>query len=145
MHTVRPLRTYVALLALGCAVALLFCIVFVSVTHFLSGTEVAGQATRTDLGSPQASFVSAHSTQALRDEPFALAVIYTRQGFAPNSATVHVGDTVRFINDTNEQLSLTLPDAPVLAPGEFWQHTVTQADTLNFSDGLRSNGKLLVQ
>jgi plastocyanin len=110
---------------------------------------------------PQPTFTKERTTAALATKSFALLVSYTDQGFEPSHATVHVGDMVRFTNNSTKPMWITHSNYPAagkscgtsaldtckaLPPGEYWEFTFTSAGTWTFSDKTSGAlGSLLVK
>ncbi len=146
MHPRHSIRTYVAFLVLVAAVAAVLFVLVAAVGAFLVNRPVSqplrAQQTRT---LPQTPFTPEHSTQALQDKPFALLVSYTDQGFVPAVATISTGSTIRFFNASSRPLLLSIPGAPTLQAGDFWQYTFAQAGTTSFSDGAQQSATITVK
>jgi plastocyanin len=100
-------------------------------------------------------------------QPFALLVSYTDQGFGPPSATIQVGDTVRFINNSSSPLWIAAESSPTdpaypgtsycggsaldtcteLNTGDFWEFTFTESGTWSYQNNLNKSqtGEIIVE
>ncbi len=84
---------------------------------------------------------------------------YTDNGFVPSTVTIKVGQTVKFVNDTNEKMWVASDPHPShtgyagfdedrgAAKGESYQFTFSKAGTWGFHNHLSSGdkGKVVVQ
>ena len=74
-----------------------------------------------------------------QQQGFQALVQYTASGFHPSTLTLKKGDTVRFINTTQNTLTLSLSNATkkqTLSHGAYYEVTFTKAGTSSFSDGV---------
>lgn len=66
---------------------------------------------------------------------FQYLVSYNGNGFAPKTLSVTKGETVRFTNNSDTTLRLSLPGAPSLGRAQYFEYTFTEAGTFTVSDG----------
>ena len=66
---------------------------------------------------------------------FQYLVSYTDQGFAPPTLSVKKGETVRFTNNSDAPLQLSLTGTSLLAHSEYLEYTFTESGAFNYSDG----------
>lgn len=113
---------------------------------------------------PQPSPTTADTVAAQNGQPFQFLVSYVNSGFEPQKTTIHVGDTVRFINNSTGQLWIAASGDPLypaeqnecgssaldscgpLEPGYFWQFIFTQKGTWSFVNNLNKSqvGSIIV-
>ena len=121
-----------------------------------SQPENAPLATLQTLPAPAAP--TAAQMQELQNSPavFQYLISYTKGGFQPDTLTVQKGDTVRFVNNSSEQLWVasvgsgsnqiypgtsscggsTFDSCGPLQPGDFWEFTFTQSGTYDFQNNV---------
>ena len=138
-----------ALIVLGvCAYALL---------QMRAGIPYAGvSATSTAAVSQPPPFTPAIKAQLAASHGFQYLVSYTGKGFEPMSVTVKKGDTVRFTNNSNEDLWIASAGTPggsvypagvgnecgqsafdscrSMKHGEFWEFTFTEVGTWGYKN-----------
>lgn len=110
---------------------------------------------------PQPPPTPADTVAAQQGQSFQLLVSYVNTGFEPQSVTIKAGETVRFTNNSTEELwvaaddsagalyphvqngcgSSALDSCGPLEPGQYWQFTFTEKGTWSFTNNLdKSNG-----
>ena len=62
---------------------------------------------------------------------FQYLISYTDQGFTPKTLLVKKGETVRFTNNSDAPLQLSLTGTSLLAHGEYLEYTFVQSATIN--------------
>ena len=72
---------------------------------------------------------------------FQYLVMYTGGSFIPRALNVMRGETVRFTNNSDSTLNLSLSGAAVasLGHGEYYEYTFATADTFTYSDNTNQN------
>jgi plastocyanin len=115
------------------------------------------QPAASNAGPPLPPAPSAYALQQLKAHPtFQSLVSYTDSGFSPSVLSVKAGDTVRFTNNSSQQLWIaaigtgtaaiypgtsdcggsTFDSCQPLQPGEFWQFAFTEPGTYDFENNL---------
>ena len=119
--------------------------------------SAAPQAFSRNVPPPQPIATALDMVVAQDPHGFQLLVSYTDRGFEPSLATARAGDTVRFTNNSHEQLwvaaaagsgamlypavqngcgSSALDSCKPLKPGEYWEFTFGKTGTWGFQNNL---------
>jgi plastocyanin len=122
-----------------------------------SGSQLGPNGVR--IPPPQPPPTPADTVAAQQGENFQLLVSYVDTGFEPQTATIKAGETVRFTNNSTEELWVASDDsgAPLyphvqngcgasaldscqpLDPGQYWQFTFTQKGTWSLVNNLEKS------
>ena len=131
-HTTRTLLILLALIAL--VVGFVYAVFF-----YGRGVPQSGsQATVSDTsGFPQDAPAPTPQDYVSAQKGFHYLVSYTERGFTPATLSVNKGETVRFTNNSNNPLRLSLENAQVtsLNHGEYYEYTFANAGTFVYSEG----------
>ena len=132
-HTTRTLLILLALIAL--VVGFVYAVFF-----YGRGVPQSGsQATVSDTsGFPQDAPAPTPQDYVSAQKGFQYLVSYTDNGFAPPALSVGENETVRFTNNSNNPLRLSLENAQVtsLNHGEYYEYTFANAGTFAYSDSI---------
>ncbi len=104
---------------------------------FFSGLGMSSRATVSDLqGFPADAPAPTPRDYVTAQKGFQYLVSYTSQGFSPATLSVKKGETVRFTNNSDNLLRLSLESAQVtsLNHAEYYEYTFANAGTFVYSD-----------
>ncbi|MEK7601034.1 MAG: hypothetical protein AAB480_00690 [Patescibacteria group bacterium] len=131
-HPTRTLLLFLGLisLAIGFVYALF---VFTGGTLFRPAPQTASQAT----GFPADAPAPTPQDYVTAQKGFQYLVSYSGNGFMPETLSVKKDETVRFTNNSDDSLRLSLESAQVtsLNHAEYYEYTFANAGTLVYSDG----------
>jgi plastocyanin len=107
---------------------------------------------------PQAPIVTPERTvQAIdNSKMFSMIISYTDQGFEPKAAVTHVGDKVRFTNNSAHDMWITtagktcgagvLDTCKALPPGEYYEYTFIKSGNVLFVEkGTNEEGSINIE
>lgn len=125
-HVDRHFRAYLWLLL---AIVVFLCAFSFAYLH--AGIRTVQAPIRTDIpaGFPQDAPAPTPADAVDAQHGFQYLVSYTGSAFMPVDLTVNQGETVRFTNngDTAIQLSVDGAESPPLAHGEYWEHAFSES------------------
>ena len=129
--TAHPTRTLLILLAV-----VLVIVGFVyAITVLMQGPQRPTVAPLASVSFPAGTPAPTAADYVAAQKGFQYLVSYTSTGFAPTTLSVKKGETIRFTNNSNSTLRLSLPGAAPLAHGAYFEYTFDKADTLTVADG----------
>lgn len=84
---------------------------------------------------PQAQLTQTRTVKAIGNKTFTALVSFSGTNFEPKTARVKAGDTVRFFNNSDQPMALSLDGAPAsLPPGEYFEFTFAAAGTFSVTE-----------
>ncbi len=146
MPQAHPTHRYFLWLALLVVILIILASVFR--LSFLAPTSYAVPTPAADLSElvtfPEDAPPPTPQDYVTAQQGFQYLVSYTANGFAPATLTVQRGEIVRFTNNSNATLQLTLSGEHTLDHAEYFEYTFTKAGTFTFSGGT-TEGTVTVQ